>query len=439
MADIYLSSVDGNDADDGSTWALAKATISAAMTAAGAGGRVFIDSAHVEDANIGSPGTAANPVQLLSIDRTGNPEPPTALLQGADFRSSSSTRSYSGFAFAHGIKIGGASGFATQFISASPWAWLMENCVITQPGSAANTIDLGATFNGDDQLLHLKNCEIQFNNTGAHIRLKALRFIMEGGSITGGAVPTTLFRPTGNDGSPIQLLVRGVDLSAFGSGKNLVIVSSANPGKIQFAHCKLGASVSLTTGSPPGQGGAEAEFVNCDSADTNYRYYKLNYQGEVFHETTIVRTGGGSDGITSLSRKLVSSANSKLYFPLFATLPAIWNETVGSAITVTVEGVTDNVTLTDKEAWLEVEYLGTSGFPRSLLASDRAAANAAHLGSGANQASSTETWTTTGMTTPVRQKFEVTFTPQEKGWIYPRVMLAKPSTTLYADFKATAG
>ena len=36
MADIYLSSVDGSDSDDGSTWALAKATLAAALTAAGA-------------------------------------------------------------------------------------------------------------------------------------------------------------------------------------------------------------------------------------------------------------------------------------------------------------------------------------------------------------------------------------------------------------------
>ena len=35
--------------------------------------------------------------------------------------------------------------------------------------------------------------------------------------------------------------------------------------------------------------------------------------------------------------------------------------------------------------------------------------------SAANQADSSETWTTTGLSAPVKQKIAVTFTPQEKG------------------------
>jgi hypothetical protein len=89
--------------------------------------------------------------------------------------------------------------------------------------------------------------------------------------------------------------------------------------------------------------------------------------------------------------------------------------------------VTDGVTLTDKEAWLEVEYPGTSGFPVSSFASDKAGI----LASAANQTSSSVTWTTTGLSGPVKQKLAVTLTPQEKGVIRARVMLAKASTTLW--------
>jgi len=172
---------------------------------------------------------------------------------------------------------------------------------------------------------------------------------------------------------------------------------------------------------------------NCDSADTNYRMQRHQYEGDSYSETTLVRTGGASDGTTGLSDRHVSSANSKFYAPLYGPEMVIWNNAVGSSQTVTCEILHDSVTaLTDAEVWLETEYLGTSGFPLSLFASDRAADI---LATPANQAASSETWTTTGMTNPNTQKLVTTQTPQEKGWYRCRVALAKASYTVYADPK----
>ena len=109
----------------------------------------------------------------------------------------------------------------------------------------------------------------------------------------------------------------------------------------------------------------------------------------------------------------------------------VWNGPVGSAQTATVEIITDNVTLTDAEAWLEVEYLGTSGFPLGLFANDRVADPI--FGTPANQATSTVDWTTTGLATPIKQKLGVAFTAQEKGLVRARVVVAKASTTVYYD------
>lgn len=170
-------------------------------------------------------------------------------------------------------------------------------------------------------------------------------------------------------------------------------------------------------------------MYNCDSGDTNYRIWTEALAGSVVSETTIVRSGGASDGTTSLSWKMVSNANAE--YPLLQLeSPEIvrWNETTGSSITVTVETITDNVTLTDDECWLEVQYLGTSGFPLGTFISD---AKADVLATAANQTTSSETWTTTGLTTPVKQKLSVSFTPQEKGFIHAVVKLARASTTVY--------
>lgn len=128
---------------------------------------------------------------------------------------------------------------------------------------------------------------------------------------------------------------------------------------------------------------------------------------------------------------MISSANCSKYFPLVLSDIIGLNNTTGSSVTVTVHIVTDNVTLTDQEIWLEVEHLGTSGFPLAVLVDDADAITDRLLaGAASNQATSTEAWTTTGIGTPVYQKLEVSVTPQEKGPIRCRVMLAKASTTV---------
>jgi len=108
-----------------------------------------------------------------------------------------------------------------------------------------------------------------------------------------------------------------------------------------------------------------------------------------------------------------------------------WNETVGSAITATIEIVHDSVTnITDQQIWMEVQYLGTSGTPLALFVDDAAAD---YITAAADQADSSASWTTTGLTNPNTQKLVVTFTPQEIGIIRCRVVLAKPSYTIYVD------
>ena len=180
---------------------------------------------------------------------------------------------------------------------------------------------------------------------------------------------------------------------------------------------------------------------NCDSGDTNYRLWAENYKGSIKSETTIVRTSGSSDGTTSLAWKMSTSANAE--YPtivLYSPERAIWNETTGSAKTLTVEIVHDSQgagsgsKFQDDEIWLEVMYLGTSGFPLGTWITD---AKADVLATAANQADSSVTWTTTGLATPVKQALSVTFTPQEKGHFIYRIAMAKASKTCYVDPMAT--
>jgi hypothetical protein len=441
MAVIYLRSTDGSDSDNGSTWALAKATLAAALTAAGAGGTVYVSDNHAETQNtamtLTSPGTAAAPVTVICVNDSGNPQPPTARLATATVTTTSTSHmTFNGFAYVYGItfNVGTAAGSSQmQLGTGTPFWWKFEQCNlnIISTNSAGAGILVGQTNASatDDHVVELINTTVRFSATAQAIFLYAnLRWV--GGSLNAaGSLPTVLIRPGSVPGVKADLI--GVDLSAAGSGQALWLASSTKPSFLTMKDCKLGSSVAISSGTIAGQGGAEAHVVDSDSADTNYRYYRESYLGTIQHETTIVRTGGASDGTTPISRVMESSAAVKVICPLVSDPIVMWNETVGSSVSVEIETVTDNVTLKDNECWVVVEYLGTSGFPLALVASD--ANSEPILSSGSNQASSTVTWTTTGLTTPVKQKLGVTFTPQEKGTIRAYVVLAKASTTVYFD------
>lgn len=423
MAVIYLRSTDGNDADSGATWALAKATLAAALTAAGAGGTVYVSKDHAETQasamTLTSPGTAASPCRVLCVDDAGNPEPPTVLATAGSVATGAGgayTITFAGYAYYYGIAFTtNPASTSAHFVSTGFHRF--EQCSFYSGGRFR--------FNDNPEFV---DCDIAFASASNSIET-VRAFTVIGGSVgASGTVPTTMIMTLGLSSSVSNVLFRCVDLSAFGAGKSLVSVAVNQPSRVLFTDCKLGSSVSVVTGTHPGQVGPTVTVVNCDSADTNYRYQKTAYQGSIYSETTVVRTGGATDGATPISRKMVTSANSQFFSPLESDPIAIWNETVGSSLTATVEVVTDGVTLTDAECWAEVEYLGTSGFPLSLLASDRAADI---LATPANQASSAASWTTTGLGSPVTQKLSVSFTPQEKGLFRVRVMLAKPSTTVY--------
>lgn len=441
MAILYVRSTDGNDADSGATWALAKATLAGAFTAAAAGDTIYVSDNHAEtqasNMTLTSPGTAASPCRVICVDDAA--EPPTALATtGTITVTGNFTITISGFVFFYGLTFSGSSGaVAAAGISIStsltPSYIKFHTCAVRRLAANSNDVTIGSTLNNsDDQEVVFENTTFQVGHVNDSIIPKCrFRWINTPSAITGATISTALFSCASASGGTL-VECYGVDFSAMGSGKSLVDIAPASNPVYRFRNCKLGSSSSITTGSTPGQGGAVVEVVNCDSAGTNYRYWYQDYSGTIEHETTIVRTGGASDGTTPVSREMVSSANAKSICPLILRDLVVWNETVGSSVTLTVHVVTDNVTLTDQECWLEAAYLGTSGFPLGSVTDDADSITDILLsGSATNQTTSTETWTTTGLATPVKQQLSVSITPQEKGPIRCRVMLAKASTTVY--------
>ncbi len=237
-----------------------------------------------------------------------------------------------------------------------------------------------------------------------------------------GQAPATLFTSATQNGT--EIVFRGLDLSAMATGTHYT-AGAMSPLNALFEDCEINDAVAFITGSFAGQNNRVLRFINCSSTNTKYRYHLSAYQGDISHEVTIVRSGGASDGTTTFSRKMVTSANSKWFSPL-----EFWSDTVGS-VTVTVPVITDNVTLTTADIALEVEYQGTASLPLgNFVSSGTADALATGSNYGTDNAS---VWTTTGITTPVQQYLKVTFNTAGKGIVRARLKLAKASTTVWFD------
>jgi hypothetical protein len=439
-ANIYVRSTDGSDSDNGSTWALAKATLAGAAAIDAAGDTIYVSQSHAESTASAQTfdwaGTAASPVRILCAN--DGAEPPTALATTATVSTTGSNGISFGTqnAYYYGIAFtaGNSTGTASLSIGSNSGAVWFDNCKLTLGGSKSSNRIL--VYQNTSNSGHWwKDVTIKFANASQAIEQRSSQLTWSGGSVdTSTASPTALFV---RGDAHWRTELTGVDLSGLGSGKSLVTVTGDQQRWVTVRNCKLGSSVALTTGTWGGHHSGAIQLVNSDSGDTNYRYQRSCYQGDIYSESTVVRSGGATDGTTPISRKMVSSANAKYYAPLESQEFVFWNDTTGS-VTVTFQTVTDNVTLTDAEAWVEVDYLGNGSFPISSRATDR---STDILASAANQTTSTETWTTTGLTTPVPQKLAVTFTTAEKGLISARVMLAKASTTVYVcpEILTTAG
>ncbi len=406
MADIYLDSVTGSDSDDGSTRALAVATLQDAVTKAGNDGRVFADDGHAETSASGTVITLeelANPVTIVSVDFAGtaDPNPPVEadVSPGAKLTTtgnSSITINNSGYirGFTFDMAVGAVSG--APILSINPKIGnqqYYEDCKF-QIGPRSNSFLRMFISDGTSQTVTWKSCMVKFGHADQDIVLdQGAFFLWEGGGEETGSTDVDKLFALGSESSAHLSLI-GVDLSGMKSTFDLLTGGAANNSTyFFFRNCKMPSS---WTGSlfdtAPTRPGARGLMVNCDDGDTNYRLWLEDWLGVVRDETTVYRSGGASDGTTSISHKYTTTAAASFLTPFRGH--AIESEAnfddIGSGLTATLHYMHDGANaLKTKEIWGRVEYLGTSGFPLSLFADD-APVNV--LSADANQSTSTADW-----------------------------------------------
>jgi hypothetical protein len=404
MAVRYARSTDGNNADSGATWALAKATIAGLDAIDTTGDTLWLSQVHAE--------STAGAVTVSFVGNTkllcGNDaaEPPTALATGATVTTTGNnniTVGVSGQCYGVTFQPGfGASGTASFSAQAGSSQSTFTGCTFdinsTGASSKAGLADSSGLF------ATYVNCSFKFGASGQSMSNASGTVAIKGGSLlAGGTSPTTLFSFTNNN---VTVTMDGFDLSNASSSIN---IASTTVGCISFTmrDCALPASwTGSLNASTPGAGSV-FEMFNCDSGDTHYHYRKAAAYGTIQDETTNVRTGGANDGNTTFSYKMVS--NSSAAANLLQTLDTrefvVYNAAVGSAKTATIEILRDSVTaLKDTEIWAEVMYLGTNGKPLAAFADDAAAGVAIAAGAAQDASTRVPRGPPRALTNPNKQK-----------------------------------
>jgi hypothetical protein len=427
MATYYVYSAAAGSGT-GADWANAFTTLAGAFSGKAAGDIFYVADDHAETQasamTLTSPGTIASPCKVICVRRSGGSVPPVS----ADLTTTATITTTganaitvnTGYTHWYGITLSAGSGSTTVGTVFSQAGYnLLENCTLSAPGTSNGTNKLHV--NNAGQCVELKNSNVNFGAVGDAINVAIGEFSWRGGTLTGAVLTTGLIVS-----SPENCYIEGVDLSLLASGSTIFRATTGIGRAIaMIKDCKLGSSVTVSaTPTVVARLGGAVQMVRCDSGATNYRTEKYAYTGTMTTETTIVRTGGATDGTTAIARKVVTTANAERMYP-FELLPiSIWNETTGSSVTVTVECRGAAVPNTD-EMWMDVEFLGTSGNPQGSITSTQADI----LTTGTACTSSSASWG--GGTSSF--KLTATVTPQHKGPITAYVKIAKVSSTFYVD------
>jgi hypothetical protein len=328
-------------------------------------------------------------------------------------------QSWAGAMNMYGIVFNCGSGAVTSALNSGGQWGRSERCSWRKLGTS------GATPSIVPPMGDLVDCTFQFGSTGDGMRpgssTAVTRWLPTSApAIIGAVIPTVLMTPTQG-----KFTLEGVDFSNYGTGRTIAGAVNVQTEELRLIGIKVGSGVTIAATPTVPFSTVDATWV--DSAGTNYEQGRWTYQGTLTQETTIVRSGGASDGTTPLAHRIVTTANAKWILPFESFVLPIWNSVTGSPRTLTVYGIWGGTAVpTNDEIWIDVSYFSDTNSP---ILSTVASTKNSSFNQGSLVTADGSTWG--GSTTAFRMS--VTFTAQLAGYVRARVKAARPSATYYID------
>jgi hypothetical protein len=442
MADYYVDS-NAAGAGTGADWANAFTSLATAVTGKAAGDRFFVAHDHAGTAaaavTITFPGTLVNPNICLCVDKAGSVPPVAADLRDTATISTTGNNALNltGSAYIYGITFSCGSGVVSARLSVGSTGnfWLkLENCVLKKGGTTGNSTGIQVGHSSTSIKL------AEFVNVGLELPVTSDGFGVYGGTKLTWTKTADLLRgsslvPTAGifkeSLGVADFILDGVDFTDLGATPVFGTLTASYVLKAVMNRCKLTAAQSITNAAAASVG-TTIDVVRCsDTGGATLRQERHTAVGVLTTETTIIRTGSlATDGVTPISYKVVTSANTKRITP-FALFPIqVWNDVEDTNRTVTVYGTWGGGAVPNNDdIWMEVSYPGDNS---SALGTIHSTGIATPLTAASAVTSDGSTWG--GGTTPFKLVAALTTPqPRHKGPIEVRVFIGDTSATYYID------
>jgi hypothetical protein len=447
MAIYYVRSTDGSDSDNGSTWALAKATITGALNIATSGDIIYVSQAHSytnASSAITYPtpkGTITAPIQVICVNDSAMP--PTQLsntaiehattTNGINFQNSSyiywygiTFKSYGSITLPmYCFQVFDTCGLQLTNTSGN-YYWYAVN--------ANNNYNYHINFINTNFISGSATFSFQIGNTGSGPYSLSHTYLFKGCTVTGTA-PSNFFNFS-SAGMYVTISTIGCDFSLLGASSYLFYNHSncMLGSKFHLQNCKLNSAMTLYNNVITSIKLPEIILENCDSDATNYHNEWHMYQGTIKHTIQVMKTGGASSGLVGFSWELATNARASSSYPLESPWLHMWCGTTGTQRTVAVSFVHDSQSsLGSGDFWAEFEYRNSTNTSKTTILSTIPAAYPLMRNTMTYDVETDAAWLTTGMTYPKCQRVQFQFIPPITGLVFMKFYLAKSNYTVYID------
>jgi hypothetical protein len=438
----YFCGSGGSDANNGTTWALRKATFAGAIAAMTANGDIIAVDAAAPPADIAADTTWTFTFNCSVIASTNSGTAtitPTTMgattylgAGGATSYAITLAGAFKVYFYGITFRIAGSTNKSISVNTGDGGHFELESCYLwlgTTTASAAR-INIGSSSSNINNYTALKNCTYRFGNA-AHFLGTTNKVEFFGGSISSaGTAPTTLITDSSNIR---EITFTGVDLSHV-TGTLVSGTSTSSVPTYRFIQCKLGTGVTpMAAQTPANKSSVQVWLHDCSDGDTHGMFQYHDAFGKIVSNTTIKYTSGAA----AQSWEIDTTANCSFSTPFVTPWISFYN-TGTSAVTPRIEVLRDGsaTAYKDSEVWGEFSVKDNAGFTNPAFYNDRQALVDWAAGTaGASQASGTDTWDGENATHWAgKVDSGVAVTPDEAGHIRGRVVIGLASVSdLFVD------